>query len=44
MEILFESNSEEEQEFEYNGEIIINKGTVQIVKLEDEVIDEADPI
>jgi len=32
MEILFESNTETEQEFEFNGELIINKGTVQIVK------------
>jgi hypothetical protein len=30
MEILFESNSEQEEEFEYNGEIIVNKGHVQI--------------
>jgi hypothetical protein len=30
MEILFESNSEQEEEFEYDGEIIVNKGLVQI--------------
>jgi hypothetical protein len=35
MEILFESNSEQEEEFEYDGQIIINKGHVQIVKNED---------
>ena len=30
MEILFESNSEQEEEFEHNGEVIVNKGHVQI--------------
>lgn len=44
MEILFESNTEEEQKFEYDGQIIINKGTVQIVKLEEPVTDEAAPL
>lgn len=44
MEILFESNSEQEEEFEFNGELIINKGTVQIVKLEEPVVDETDAI
>jgi hypothetical protein len=32
MQILFESNSEQEEEFEYDGQIIINKGSVQIIK------------
>ena len=32
MQILFESNTEQEEEFEFNGEIIINKGLVQIIK------------
>ena len=32
MDILFESNSETEEEFEYDGQLIINKGSVQIVK------------
>jgi hypothetical protein len=32
MKILFESDTEQEQEFEYDGQIIINKGTVQIVE------------
>jgi hypothetical protein len=32
MEILFESNTETEEEFEFNGEVIINKGLVQIIK------------
>jgi hypothetical protein len=31
MEILFESNTETEEEFEFNGEVIINKGSVQII-------------
>lgn len=44
MEILFESNTEEEQEFEYDGQVIINKGTVQIVKSEEPVTDEAAPV
>ena len=44
MEILFESNTEEEQEFEYDGQIIINKGTVQIVKSEERVTNEAAPV
>ncbi len=35
MEILFESNSEQEETFEYEGEIFSNKGHVQIVKNED---------
>ena len=32
MEIIFESNTETEEEFEFNGEVIINKGLVQIIK------------
>lgn len=44
MEILFESNTEHEEEFEYDGQIIVNKGTVQIVKLQESVTDEADSI
>ena len=32
MEILFESNTETEEEFEFEGEIIVNKGSVQIIK------------
>lgn len=32
MEILFESNTENEEEFDYDGETIINKGSVKIVK------------
>ena len=32
MEILFESNTEQEEEFEYEGQIIVNKGHVQIIK------------
>lgn len=44
MTILFESNSEQEEEFEYDGEIIVNKGHVQIVKSEESVTDEADII
>lgn len=34
MEILFESNTETEEQFEYNGEIIINKGLVQIMEFD----------
>jgi hypothetical protein len=30
MEILFESNTEQEKEFDYDGEVIVNKGHVQI--------------
>jgi hypothetical protein len=44
MEILFESNTEEEEEFEYDGQVIINKGTVQIVKSEELVANEAAPV
>jgi hypothetical protein len=44
MEILFESNSETEEEFEFNGEIIVNKGTVQIVKFEELGTDEANSL
>lgn len=44
MEILFESNTEQEEEFEYDGQIIVNKGTVQIVKLEEPVTDETAPL
>lgn len=32
MEILFESNTETEEEFEFDGEVIVNKGLVQIIK------------
>ena len=32
MEILFESNTEQEEEFEFNSQIIVNKGSVQIIK------------
>jgi hypothetical protein len=32
MEILFESNTETEEEFEFEGGTIINKGSVQIIK------------
>jgi hypothetical protein len=32
MEILFESNTEIESEFEFEGEVIVNKGLVQIFK------------
>lgn len=39
MEILFESHSETEEEFEYNGEIIVNSGSVLIVKLDPELGD-----
>lgn len=48
MEILFESNTETEEEFEFNGQIIVNKGSVQIIKgnpFESAlVIDEAAPV
>lgn len=44
MEILFESNTEQEEEFEYDGQVIVNKGTVQIVKSEESVADEAAPL
>ena len=44
MEILFESYSEQEEEFEYEGEIIVNKGHVQIIRLEKSVTDEADTV
>lgn len=44
MEILFESNTEQEEEFEYDGQVIVNKGTVQIVKSEELVTDEAAPV
>jgi len=44
MEILFESNTEQEEEFEYEGQVIVNKGTVQIVKLEEPVTNEATPL
>jgi hypothetical protein len=44
MEILFESNSEQEEEFEYDGQVIVNKGHVQIIRLEESVTDEADII
>lgn len=32
MNILFESDTSDEQEFEFNGETIINKGKVQIIE------------
>lgn len=32
MEILFESNTETEEEFEFEGQVIVNKGSVQIIK------------
>jgi hypothetical protein len=32
MNILFESNTNEPTEFEYNGETIVNVGLVQIIE------------
>ena len=32
MDILFESNTETEEEFEFKGQVIVNKGSVQIIK------------
>lgn len=34
MEIIFESESNEEKEFDFEGETIINKGIVTIYKIE----------
>jgi uncharacterized protein YkuJ len=36
MSILFESNTEKEEEFEYDGKTIINKGTVKFFASEEE--------
>jgi hypothetical protein len=36
MSILFESNTEEEKEFNYQGETLINKGTVKFFASEEE--------
>jgi hypothetical protein len=37
MEIIFESESEQEKEFEFQGETIINKGSVTIYKIQESV-------
>lgn len=34
MEIIFQSESNEEKEFDFEGETIVNKGIVTIYKLE----------
>ena len=35
MEILFQSDSDIEEEFEFDGQVMVNKGTVQIVKIDE---------
>lgn len=37
MEILFESNTEHPEEFEYEGQIILNQGNVVIIKADEKL-------